>query len=242
MKYFYAIIVSIIFNTVEAQKIGLCIMATGKYLSYAEKLITSARTHFCKNHEVFYFVFTDGQLQNTGPDIVRIEQKRLGWPYDTMMRFHTYYTVKELLQEMDYIFAIDADMIFVNTVADEILGDLVATLHPGYIGKPGTPENRKVSRAFIPARKRRQYFCGGFYGGKTESLLTLWKTLIYNVDDDLSRGIIAVWHDESHLNWYFSQHVPSVILSPSYCYVYEYRLPYVPRLVAITKNHAELRK
>jgi len=228
-------------GALHSAKIALCVMATGKYLAYAERLIASARTHFCKEHEVFYFVFTDGQIQDTGADIVRIEQKRLGWPYDTMMRFHAYYGVRELLQEMDYIYATDADMLFVNTVGDEIFSDLVGTLHPGYVGKRGTPETRKISKAFVPMRKRKRYFCGGFYGGKSQRVLELLKTAIENVDDDLSRGIVAVWHDESHLNCYFTKHKPTLILTPSYCYVYEYNLPYVPRLVALTKNHAELR-
>lgn len=224
-------------------RIGLCIMATGKYISYAEKLIESARIHFCKNHEVIYFMFTDGALPAV-EDVVRIEQKRLGWPYDTMMRFHAYYAAQGLFKNLDYLFAVDADMVFVNTVGDEILGDLVATLHPGYIGTCGTPEVRKISTAYIKRKDRKQYFCGGFYGGKVQTLLEYWKTAIQNIDDDLKRGIIAVWHDESHWNKYLVEHKPTIVLSPSYCYVmaYKKRLPYVPRLVALDKNHEELRK
>lgn len=244
MKIFKLIVLafSCLIQTAQGYKIALCIMATGKYLTHAENLIQSARKHFCREHDVLYFVFTDGQLKDAGDDIVRIEQKRLGWPYDTMMRFHAYYGARELLGKMDYIFATDADMLFVDTVGDEILSDLVGTLHPGYLGTAGTPETRKVSKAYIKRKDRKRYFCGGFYGGKTENILAYWQRVIENVDDDLKRGVIAVWHDESHWNKYLVNNKPTLVLSPSYCYVYSYRLPYTPRLVALDKNHEELRK
>lgn len=246
MKQWYKI--SLLFFCIQnlnAQKIGLCIMATGKYLEYAERLITSARTHFCKNHDVYYFVFTDGTLKDTGTDIVRIEQKRLGWPYDTMMRFHAYYDARELLTEMDYLFASDADMLFVDTVGDEIIGDLVATLHPGYYNKPRsqyTYENNKNSKAYVKKKEGKYYVCGGFYGGSAAAMLEYWKTVIDNVDDDLSRGVVAVWHDESHWNRYCIDHKPTKLLSPSYCYPENWNLPFHKRLLALDKNHNEMRK
>jgi histo-blood group ABO system transferase len=241
----FLLFVFLFVTSAQAARIALCIMATGKYLSYAEQLIASARTHFCVGHEVLYFVFTDGTLQDTGGDIVRVEQKRLGWPYDTMMRFHAYYGAKELLQKMDYIFCSDADMLFVHKVGDEILSDLVATRHPGFYNKPRsqyTYETRKESHACINGDEGTWYVCGGFYGGTVKEILSYWERVIQDVDDDLKRGMIAVWHDESHWNRYCVDHRPTKLLSPSYCYPERWKLPFRKRLLALDKDHGALRK
>ncbi len=47
---------------------------------------------------------------------------------------------------MDYLFATDADMRFVGPVGDEILAKLVATQHPGFVGKRGVMKREKNRR------------------------------------------------------------------------------------------------
>jgi len=222
-------------------KIGLCIMATGRYVHFAEQLIESGRKYFLTNHDVTYFVFTDNRI-NQEKDVVVIPQKRLGWPYDTMMRFEVYFKNKNLLQEMDYLFASDADMLFVAPIGEEILGPLVGTVHPGYVGRRGTYEVNPYSKAFVRADEGQIYFAGGFYGGDREHFFTLIDHNQKMIQEDLSKGIIPLWHDESHLNRYFLDHQPSIVLSPSYCYPESLNLPYPKKLLALDKNHAELRK
>ncbi len=51
--------------SVFADKIGLLVIATGKYISFVPSLIASADKHFCKDHKVTYFIFTDGELQES---------------------------------------------------------------------------------------------------------------------------------------------------------------------------------
>lgn len=222
-------------------KVGLMVVATGKYIQFVEPLVTSAHKHFLPGHQVTYFIFTDGQVPQDD-SIISINQKRLGWPFDTMMRFAMYAGQKNLLQDMDYLFACDADMLFVDTLGDEILGDLVGTQHPGYVGRRGTYETRPISTAYISPQEGSIYFAGGFYGGKAASVLTMAETITQNIQTDLDKNVIAVWHDESHLNRYFINHKPTVILNPSYCYPESWKLPYPKKLLALDKNHAAMRK
>src|SRR3989304_8238673 len=93
-------------STPQHYQIGLCMMATGKYISYAKACVESAKKYFCTNHNITYFVFTDSQEQLNDPQIVQIFQKRLGWPYDTMMRFEVYFKNQDQMKNMDYIFAL----------------------------------------------------------------------------------------------------------------------------------------
>jgi histo-blood group ABO system transferase len=223
-----------------AAKIGLLVMATGKYISFVPPLIASAEKYFCKGHEVTYFIFTDGELQESAR-VVRIYQPKLGWPFDTMLRYHVYAGSQDLLIKQDYLFACDADMLFVDEVGNEILGERVATLHPGFVNRRGTYETNPLSLACVQAHEGEYYFAGGFYGGTAQEVVTIAKTLASRIDNDLSRGIIAVWHDESHWNRYCIDHKPTIILSPSYCYPESWNLNYHKRLLALDKNHKEMR-
>ena len=144
---------------------------------------------------------------------------------------------------MDYLFYCDADMSFVNDVGDEILGDLVVTTHPRMaMGLQGTFEENSVSTAFVPKEKRGNYFAGGFNGGKSEFFLKMSEHIKNNVNKDFLSNIIAVWHDESHLNKYMTENAPTVVLTPSYCYPESWNLPFEKKILALDKNHEDFRK
>ncbi len=230
-----------------AYNIGLLVVATGRYVSFVPPFIESAKKYFCTNHDVTFFIFTDGKIDED-KQIVRIEQERLGWPHDTLMRFSMYDKYHEKFEKMDYLFACDADMIFENVVGDEILSDRVATQHPGYVGRRGTYEGKRNSTAFVSNTEGAYYFAGGFNGGSRKEFEKMARTLTENIEKDLKKGIIAVWHDESHLNRYFIDNPPTKILTPSYCYPDNdshyrriWRETYTRRLVAIDKMHEQCR-
>ena len=229
------------FFQLRAANIGLVIMATGKYIQFVEPLVKSAEKYFCTDDNVTYFIFTD-QEPVPLPNTVYIYQDRLGWPYDTMNRYHTYYKNLEVFETQDYLFASDADMLFVSDVGREILGERVATIHPGFINKRGTYETRIKSKAYVSRDEGKYYFAGGFYGGSKKEFLHIIKTNSDNIDRDLNQGIIAVWHDESHWNRYCIDYPPTVILSPSYCYPESWCLNYQKKLLALDKNHDKMRE
>lgn len=224
----------------QAYKVGLCMMATGRYDIYAQRLIESARKYFLTNHDVTYFVFTDGKVKEAS-DVVQIYQKRLGWPHDTLMRFTVYGQHKKELAQMDYIFATDADMLFVAPVEDKILGKLVATRHPGFVGHRGSYETNKNSTAYVGPREGQYYFAGGFYGAKRDTFFKMMDYLTEKIETDLKKDYIAVWHDESHLNRFFIDHKPTVILEPTYCCPETWQIP-GRKLLALDKDHEKMRK
>lgn len=269
------IISSILYSLTQASehkryKIGLVIMATGKYINFVKPLINSAEKYFCPHHEVTYFVFTDATMPprnrnnviyiNTNPIIYRsqnlftIHQEKLGWPYDTLMRFAVYYENSAIFSHMDYLFACDADMLFVDYEGDEILGKQVGTLHPGHEDKYALFSSQKItsyekdpkSTAYIGPDEGKHYFAGGFYGGSTKEFLKMAKTITQNIKIDLQNNYIAIWHDESHLNRYFIDNPPATILDRSYCYPENgERKGYpkcTPKLLALDKDHDEMRE
>src|SRR3990167_1170591 len=157
------------------------------------------------------------------------------WPMPTLMRYHLYLQQEEKLKEYDFIFHCDVDMLFVNVVGDEILGEgLTATQHPmyalskemwppyepnkessAYIKRPGRLINDDGKPRFIPL-----YFAGGFQGGKTKKWIEAMKEMRKMIDADLARGYMAIWNDESIWNKYLADNLndKDVILTPSYIY------------------------
>jgi len=223
-------------------KVGLLVICTNKYTRFLDPLLRSADQYFLKNEDVTYFVFTNQEVEiATNRQVIGTYVEHKDWPWMTLGRYKIFSEASEELSKMDYLYYCDADMLFVGEVGDEILSDRVATQHPGLYGTRGTPETNPESLACVYPHEQMQYFAGGFNGGKSEEYLRMANTISNNIDIDYAKGIIALWHDESHLNRYFIDNPPTKILSPSYCYGEGMHIPFEPKLVALNKNHAEVR-
>jgi histo-blood group ABO system transferase len=242
VKFFtfvFLLLCTLTVSRIHGDNVGLAIVATGKYIEFVKPLIESAEKYFCKNHNVTYYVFTDQDF-DAPENVVCLPHSRLGWPYDTMMRYEAYFNHKDYFSEEDYIFAIDADMLFVDTVGDEILSDHTAVMHPGFVNKKGTYETNPQSTACVYPYEGQYYFCGGVYGGSRERFFHICKTTLQNIYQDLSNGIIAVWHDESHWNRYCIDHKPVRVMTPSYCFPDEGDYGnYHKRILALTKRNVQ---
>jgi len=198
---------------------ALCVIATGdRYQKFIEPLLHSARKHFVE-HEVVLFVDRPAKGCPYRAEHV-IYKSALGFPDETLRRYRTLIgQEKRALAMYDYVFYCDIDMLFVNTVGPEIFASgITATLHPGYVGTPGTPERRSESQAWIPKGSKNWYFAGGFVGGSRASFWHMAHEIEAKTYVDLNNGITAVWHDESHLNRYLYDNPPAKILTPEYCY------------------------
>lgn len=104
-------------------------------------------------------------------------------------------------------------------------------------GGLGTWERNSLSKAYVPRRLRKNYVCGGAWLGKNAEIITLCEILSSRVKEDLSQNMIAVFHDESHLNWYQSLNNFN-LLDPELCFdpSYPQLKGLSPKIQAIDKN------
>ena len=231
------------------------------YWQYLKPCIDSLKKFMLKRHELDFLVWTDmpkEREKDLGATIIPTEPFQ--WPLPTLHRYHLFLREEEKLREYDYVFYCDADMLAVSRIGDEILGDLVGAQHPMHAYKdsynPPYEPNEK-STAFIPRPgrivvrngKRKLeplYYAGGFQGGRSDLWIDAMKVMRDRIDEDFSKNnYIARWNDESHVNRYFFENPPDVVLNPSYVYpdslIGEYYKPlwgrnYVPKLVTLTKK------
>lgn len=232
-------------------KINIITICTGKYNIFFEGLYKSSEKYFLNKFEKKYFVFTDGDILNN-KNVEKIHQEKLGWPYDTMFRFKMFNSIEDNLSG-EYTFFLNANMLFVDYVNDGILpleskNYLMGVNHPGYYKNNINefPYERRIeSNFYIPFNQGENYFQGCLNGGRTVEFINMSKKLDNLIDDDLSKNIIPIWHDESALNWYY-QKINPLILHPGYSYPESIHIPFDKKIIQIDKSkyggHNNLRK
>lgn len=236
------------------EKIAIIFIGTGKYLKFLPKFYEHCESNFIKNIKKQYFVFTDGDLLNHPDNITRVYQEHLQWPFITLNRFETINRIKNQLEEFNWVVFMDADTLVVDTItADEFFGgkSLFGVHHPCSVLKmpphnelPGSFETNPESRAFVDIQKINPsvYFQGCLWGGKTPEVFDLISELEKNTKEDLADNIIAVWHDESHLNRYFFDNIEKVhILSSGFAYpeIFSKYCKFKPRIIHLAKNNSK---
>ena len=222
------------------KKIGLLLIATGKYDIFLDQLLEGAKEYFLTNHDVTFFLFTDSDKEFPQSKVYKFWTEHKKWPYPTLERYLHFHGARDFLSSQDYLFYCDVDMKFVNTVGDEILSKRVSTIHPGHYGSRGDPEINPFSLACVEPDEDLIYFAGGFQGGETKEFLRMSKEISKNINIDMEKGIIAKWHDESHMNRWRIDYPPTKILDCGYCYQESLHRPHIPRLIALDKNHKAL--
>ena len=229
--------------------IGWLIIGTHKYFELGLECIESIRKNYKGQHEQRYFFFTDrtDEVDDDGIETIHVEHET--FPYISMRRYRHFTNHKELLSETDYLFYIDADMKF-EDVGDEILEHRVATRHPGFWRTHPdhcTFDRNPQCNAYVPYGYMGPYFQNCFQGSETQEILQMSELLATRTDEDLSKGIIPLWHDESHMNKYMSENPPTKILDPGYAYCKhlekEFALDtnFSIKVWSLDKDHAEIR-
>lgn len=66
----------------------------------------------------------------------------------------------------------------------------------------GDWETRRASNAFIGRKAKKIYYHGAIWGGPKLQVFDMCRVLSERTMSDTRRGMVARWHDESHLNWF----------------------------------------
>ena len=207
-------------------EIAVFIICTGKYNIFFDKFYESSEKYFLPEYKKTYYVFTDGNIIKRG-NIKRIQQEKIGWPYDTMYRFKMFNSIKNIVIKKDYAFFFNVNMEFVDYIGNEILPGadnsyLVGVNHPGFYNKniDAFPYERNEDSVFyIPFGSGSNYYQGCLNGGRTTEYMEMSEKLDHMIGEDLGNGIIPEWWDESALNWYYDRlETKPLMLPPSYAY------------------------
>jgi histo-blood group ABO system transferase len=211
-------------------KIAVCLVATGRYINFVQNIAQDVTALFCRPHNVQMFLFTDAERDF--PNVTRYFTPRTGFPGDTLHRYDYMLKAEEKLQGFDFIFYVDVDYRILEYVSldslfpDQTKSGILVTTHlfglqseyngQNHVGSPDT--NPKSTACIHSDEKMISYFAGGFQGGTTEAFLDMCREISRKIAVDEQNNVMALWHDESHLNRYCVSHKPLSILSPSFIY------------------------
>ncbi|XP_076611549.1 globoside alpha-1,3-N-acetylgalactosaminyltransferase 1-like [Chaetodon auriga] len=208
---------------------GLLTLVVGTYAKYIRRFLSSAETHFLPGQMVTYYVLTDN-LRSLDPPIELGPDRQLkvvpvaelpGWDRLALRRMALFADAirSPISSEVEYIFCADIDQEFVAPVGEEILGHLVATLHPELYGMPRNAfpyEAEEVSSACVHEDEGDYYYTSELYGGLVSEMYRLARACSLLILQDQASGIMARGLEESYLNRYLINRRPTCVLSPEY--------------------------
>lgn len=209
-------------------KIGILYIATGRYICFWEEFYKTATQFLFPKHDVHYFVFTDANSVEfeENENVTKIFAQSSKWPISVCDKYATLLSGKEYYKDCDYLFHFNANMKFIAPIEDELLpkeeneyvcvGEWLNHKLRGEADKFPYERNPESS-AYIPYGEGKHYYMGGVHGGRTQEYISMCEALEKSIRKDFNNGIIALWHDESHINKYFLDKNPYII-PPEYAY------------------------
>ena len=229
-------------------------ICTGEYNKFFKGFYESSKKFLLNDDEdhvqKHYFIFTD-QVDYIASlkfdDVTAVAISHKPWPLITLLRYHLFLDNSSLFKDYDYAFFFNANIEFVdNVTAQDFLPvnpfDYAFAIHPGFRDKPSKDlpvERREFCQAYIPFNTNiPHYVTGAMWGGKTAAFLKLCELLKERTEQDLRNNVIAIWHDESHLNWFATNYKEQVkFLSSSYCYPSDREIPLRPIIKSVPKDN-----
>lgn len=232
------------------EKVGILYICTGKYSVFWREFYSSVKKYFLPDAEKELFVWTDAdeifQDEKNDSSLHCFYQECEKWPYPTLNRFSFFLREEALLSKTDYLIFMNGNLrvdqeILSGEILPEKEEELFVTLHPGFYALPleeFTYEDNPESLAYVKKGEGKHYFAGGFNGGRTEAYFRMIKTLHDRITEDLNNDIIAIWHDESHLNRYMIDQPEDKyrILCPSYLYPEGWSIPFEEKITVRNKD------
>ncbi|XP_040015238.1 globoside alpha-1,3-N-acetylgalactosaminyltransferase 1-like isoform X2 [Xiphias gladius] len=208
---------------------GLLALMVGTYSQFVRRFLSSAETYFLPGQMVTYYILTDSP-HSLDPPIELGPERKLkvvhvaelpGWHRLAYRRMALLADAirDPISTEVEYIFCADIDQEFVAPVGEEILGDLVATLHPELYGMPRNTfpyEVEEDSAACVKEHEGDYYYTSELYGGLVSEMYRLARVCSLLILQDQANGVVAKGLEESYLNRYLIDHRPTCVLSPEY--------------------------
>lgn len=211
----------------KKQSVAIIYLAIGKYDIFWEDFYQSCEQFLFPDAVKHYFVFTDSRklLSESYHNASMVYRKDKGWGNNTIAKFDCVMQIKDKCSNFDYMIYINANYqafrpINFEEIKPQKSDNYLFALSFDHILKKGRnayPYDRNTdSRAYIPYDQGKYYYQASFFGGRTPEFIELVQTCQKDASDDISKGIMALWHDESYLNKYLLNLSPHIIKS-LYC-------------------------
>lgn len=221
-------------------KIAILYICTGRYNQFFKGFYNSAIRYFMVGVDKKFFVWTDDDnLCDSFPNTRLIHKECAGFPADSLFRFDMFLQIEDELKEYDFVYFFNSNAEFKQPVGSEILPDESGLAVGVWGGKESkrhpmfySYERNRSSLAYIkPYGNNYKLYMGGLNGGRSKEYLEMCHVLADNIRKDYQKGIVAIAHDQSHINAYLRTHKCKLI-TPEYCWPEEWAsIEFKPKIV-----------
>lgn len=234
-------------------KVAILFIGTQKYINFLPKYYETIKKKFLPNTKKDFFVYTDQvkyPFLSGKKDIFVYPIEHGIWPYSALRKYKFINKARNKLKGYSHIIFLDADM-YINEIITEkefFCHDkpLFSLQHPNFIGKIGQfDRNPRCMACVKKGEDLSTYWQSCIWGGKTKYVLPLIKELERRTDIDIKNDVVALWHDESHLNKYLVERKNLVhTYDPSYAYPEKRMIPhpFKKKIVHIIKKFGNKRE
>lgn len=223
------------------KSIGILYLCTGDYSLLWKDFYSSAEEKFLPDTLKNYYVFTDKPESITKAENVKAYYiDPLPWPLITLLRFYYFLRFREEFANNDYLVFINSNAMCCELIREEDFlpapdQELSVVSHPVYYRKKACHtiyERSRHSTAYVPYNCARGggYMFGALICGHKDNFMHMSEILSERINKDLDNRKIAIWHDESQYNRYLLEGHKVRILSPSYGYPEDWKLPFEKKI------------
>lgn len=232
-------------NNTLKRSVGIVTIATGPYANFFAGWYETAKMLFLPDLNRKFYLVTDaeGYLPYCDQeDLTCLQVKHEPWPNVALRRWEYLLRLQSMLSMHTYTVFMQANLRPLRPIRSEQLSPgykydgLFAVHHCDF--KPGKHkhmyeyERNPDSTACIVEGQGEVYYQSGFFGGYTEDVLEMCAECYKWTEQDMEKGIVPVWHDESYFNKYLLDKKPLILdgsqwLVPSY----EIQDVYSPRYI-----------
>jgi hypothetical protein len=200
--------------------IGIYSLFIEKYIIYLDHFLKNINEKCLTKYKKKFFIVTNKKNEDIVKkyqatyDISYFLTEYIGWPYETLYKYFyfSFFNKNEIIK-CKYIFLLNSNILFRKKCEDEILPDnrgYTFVLHRTQSNIKNTIESKsleknKKSTCYLSPRDNLKYIIGGFFGCETDKFIKLCKKLSNDIFQNERNNHIAIWHDETHLNYYVNE-------------------------------------
>ena len=199
----------------KKKKVAIYSISTGNFSVFVKNFFVDIQSNFLIDCEKHFFICSDVEYKL--PHCVKnrvsfFRVKDLPFPGITLNRFGFFNEhIANHVTEYDYIFFMNINTrcgAGITQYDINLNKDYTFVLHDCHLFddfKDKPFETNPNSTAYISNSKNADYIGGRFFGAKPINFVQMARKLAINIATDYIKNIVALWHDESHLNCFFNK-------------------------------------
>ena len=237
-------------------KIAVTFWGTQKYIEFLPQWYERLEKYFIPEVEKKYFVFTDGDLEGSPDNVVKMEIPHYGFPTTYHKTFEEMMKLEDKVSDCEWLISVDADLYAWEEIKYSDFFDdtkkYIGVHHPCHkVGfqphnqLPGSYDVNPLSNACIDdsIMDMSVYYQGCLWGGKVPYIFDMIRKIDEWTKEDVSKNIQARFYEESYMNkWFLTHRDETHTLASDYAFpeMFEQYCDFPKKMVHLAKDNKAL--